>query len=86
MNKFLLAIPAICDFFTSTLHYIALNFISGSIYQMLRGGTIITTCIFSVLVLKIKIQKSQYLGSGLALIGVVIVGVSNYMFSGSSSS
>lgn len=52
MNKFLLAIPAFCDFIASTLQCIALNFISGSVYQMIRGGTIITTAICSKIILK----------------------------------
>ena len=85
MNKFLLAIPAFCDFVTSTLQYIALNFISGSVYQMLRGGTIVTTFIFSIIFLKAKVQKHQIAGSALALIGVLIVGASNMIFSSSSS-
>ena len=55
MNKFLLAIPAFCDFVTSTLQYIALNFIPGSVYQMMRGGTIVTTFIFSIVFLKSKV-------------------------------
>lgn len=85
MNKFLLAIPALCDFITSTLQYIALNFIPGSVYQMMRGGTIVTTFIFSIVFLKSKVQKHQILGSALALIGVLIVGTSNMIFSDSSS-
>lgn len=36
-NPLLLAIPAFCDFLSSTLQYVALNFISASVYQMLRG-------------------------------------------------
>lgn len=55
MNKFLLAVPAFCDFVTSTLQYIALNFIPGSVYQMMRGGTIITTFIFSIVFLRAKV-------------------------------
>lgn len=86
MNKFLLAIPAFCDFVTSTLHYIALNYVAGSIYQMMRGGTIITTFIFSITFLKIKVQPNQIIGCVLALLGVFIVGFSNMKFSDSSSS
>lgn len=85
INKFLFAIPALCDFFSSILHYIALNFISGSVYLMMRGGTIITTFLFSVIFLKIRIQRHQIVGSSLALLGVVIVGASNMLFSNSSS-
>lgn len=85
MNKFLLAIPALCDFITSTLQYIALNFIPGSVYQMMRGGTIITTFFFSICFLKTKVQKSQIAGSALAFVGVFIVGTSNMAFSSGSS-
>ena len=85
MNKFLLAIPALCDFVTSTLQYIALNFIPGSVYQMMRGGTIVTTFIFSIVFLKSKVQPHQIAGSVLALVGVTIVGASNMIFSSSGS-
>lgn len=77
MNKLLLAIPALCDLVTSTLQYVALNFISGSVYQMMRGGTIATTFMFSVFFLKAKVLRHQLIGSLLALVGVVIVGMAN---------
>lgn len=34
VNYFLLMIPAFCDFMTSTLFYIALNFIPLSVFEM----------------------------------------------------
>ena len=81
MNKFLLAIPALCDFIASTLNCIALNFIAGSVYQMIRGGTIVTTFIFSIIFFKTKIKKNQSLGALMAFFGVFIVGASNLLFS-----
>lgn len=81
-----LAIPALSDFITSTLQYVALNFISGSVYQMMRGGSIVTTLLFSVIFLKVKVMKNQILGAVLALVGVGVVGFSNMLFSDSSSS
>ena len=86
MNKLWLAVPAFCDFVTSTLHYIALNFVAGSVYQMMRGGTIVTTFIFSITFLKIKIQPKMIIGSGLALLGIAVVGFSNLWFSSGSAS
>jgi drug/metabolite transporter (DMT)-like permease len=80
MNKFLLAIPALSDFITSTLQYVALNFISGSVYQMLRGGAIVTTFIFSIIFLKIKVKRCQIAGAAMALFGVIVVGISNVAF------
>jgi drug/metabolite transporter (DMT)-like permease len=84
-NKFLLAIPAISDLITSTLQYVALNFVTGSVYQMMRGGSIVTTFLFSIVFLKIKAQKNQVAGSALALIGVLIVGTSSVVFTPQSS-
>ncbi len=80
-----MAIPAISDLITSTLQYVALNFVAGSVYQMMRGGAIVTTFIFSILFLKMKAQRNQVSGSILALIGVMIVGASSLYFSSSSS-
>jgi drug/metabolite transporter (DMT)-like permease len=85
-NKFLLAIPAISDLVTSTLQYVALNFVAGSVYQMMRGGAIVTTFIFSIIFLKMKAQRNQIFGSIFALIGVLIVGASSLIFSSSSDS
>jgi len=86
MNKLWLLIPAASDFITTTLHYIALNFVAGSVYQMLRGGTIITTFILSILLLNINVQRKQIAGSSLAFVGILIVGTSTITFSSSSSS
>jgi drug/metabolite transporter (DMT)-like permease len=53
---------------------------------MMRGGTIITTFIFSIVFLKAKVQRHQIVGSILAFVGVLIVGISNKIFSAGSSS
>lgn len=64
---------------------VALNFISGSVYQMMRGGTIVTTLIFSRIFLKAQVKKNQIMGAILVLLGVFIVGLSNTVFKDSSS-
>lgn len=51
---------------------------------MMRGGSIVTTFIFSIIFLKIKVMKNQIVGAGLALFGVMIVGFSNMIFSAGS--
>lgn len=55
MNVFLYAIPAFIDCLCTTLNLMALNFVPASVYQMLRGGTIATTFLFSVTLLKARI-------------------------------
>lgn len=53
---------------------------------MMRGGSIVTTFIFSIIFLKIKVMKNQVAGSALALFGVMVVGFSNMIFSDNSGS
>ncbi|EAR87949.1 nucleotide-sugar transporter (macronuclear) [Tetrahymena thermophila SB210] len=73
-------IPAICDFISSTLNFTALNFIDSSVYQMLRGGTIIFTSIFSKWMFRKKFLAYRYVGIGQVVVGLVIVGMSNFFF------
>lgn len=50
----------------------------------MRGGAIVTTFIFSIIFLKIRVMKNQVLGAALALFGVMVVGLSNMVFSDAS--
>ncbi len=52
---------------------------------MMRGGSIVTTLIFSIIFLKAKVMKNQIMGGTLVLVGVTIVGLSNMIFSDHSS-
>ncbi|CAD8069359.1 unnamed protein product [Paramecium sonneborni] len=74
------AIPAMCDLTASTLAYISLNYIPPSIYQMLRGGAIISTAVMSKFFLKRKIKNFQWFGCGLVLVGITLVGMSSFLF------
>lgn len=48
-------VPGFWDITLSVMQYMALNFISGSTYKLLSGGAIITTVIFSKILLGIVI-------------------------------
>lgn len=74
-------ICTISNLIANTFQNIALNFISGSVYQMTRGGTIATAFFFSVVYLKNRSKRHQIVGSALAVIGVIVVGVSNVIYS-----
>ncbi|CAD8148425.1 unnamed protein product [Paramecium pentaurelia] len=76
----ILSIPALFDGITSSLQHVALNFIPSSIYQMLRGGLMIVTAAFSKFVLKKKLSNQQQFGILLAILGIFIVGLSNFLF------
>jgi hypothetical protein len=58
MPKLKLSIPSLLDFISSTLSYIAFNYIPGSVYLMFGGGTILTTLLFSQKFLKTKIKNN----------------------------
>ena len=79
-------IPSICDVSLSVLQYTALNFITGSTFRILQGGNLITTVIFSKILLKTKIFRRHWLGCSLSIAGLVIVGVSGFISPNGSSS
>jgi drug/metabolite transporter (DMT)-like permease len=78
-------IPTLLDYVAVVCYYIALNFISGSVYQILRGGTVLTTFLFSYTCLNIRPTRSRIAGCLLVLLGLVIVGLVNFFMSSGSS-
>lgn len=79
------SIPCIFDIISASLLNISLLGLSTSTFQMLRGGVILFTCLFSILILRRKIRNYQYFGIFLTLIGIIIVGLSTMINSSSSS-
>jgi hypothetical protein len=63
---------------------VALTLIPASIYQMLRGMIIIVTSAFSVIFLKRKLYKHHWSAVGVIFTGVLLVGVSAVLNSGSN--
>lgn len=80
-----LAIPATFDFTATTISYIALNWLSPSIYQMLRGALVIITATLSKFFLKRILYKHNYIGISSVFVGVVLVGVSGFVIADNSS-
>lgn len=83
---YLPVIPGIFDLISSILAYIALNLVSGSVWQISRGGVIITTAIFSKICLSKKFTKSAILGCFLAFIGITLVQIFEITLSDKSNS
>ena len=79
-TPFNLIIPALCDFFGSTLMTFGLSMMAGSIYQMFRGSLIIFTAIFSVIFLKNKLYKHHFLALFFVISGLMLVGLSSELF------
>ena len=59
----------------------ALAMISGSSFMMLKGASIVTTLIFSHLMKDIEIKLRHLVGCGLAILGLIIVGLADILLS-----
>jgi len=68
-----------CDIIGTTLLNFALLNMAGSVFQMLRGGIIIVTCLFLVIFLKKNPKNYQWLGVGIVFLGIFIVGLSSQL-------
>jgi drug/metabolite transporter (DMT)-like permease len=79
-SPFLLAIPALCDFFGSTLMTFGLTMMAPSVYQMFRGSLIFFTALFSVIFLKNKLYRHNYLAMVIVISGLIMVGLASQVF------
>ena len=84
-NRLLFAIPASCDILTSTLMLFGLLLVSASVYQMLRGGIVIFTAIFSVIFLKRKLYRHHWIGVGLVMVGLILVSIASLFMANSNA-
>lgn len=81
LNKSLkLSIPAICDLTATTLLNVGLIYIPVSVYQMLRGAIVLSVALLSVIFLKKRITKLEWISLSIVTLGIALVG-----FSGSNS-
>lgn len=75
-ENFKLSIPAICDLSCTTLLNIGLVYTPVSIYQMSRGSVVLFVATLSVIFLKRKITKLEWLSLFLVTLGIGLVGLS----------
>ena len=73
---YIFILPALCDFFGSTIATFGLVYLSSSIYQMMRGILIIFVMILSIIILKSKMVAHNYLGALILIIGLILTGIS----------
>jgi len=79
-SVFLLAIPAACDFFASTLLGFALLNLATSVYQMLRGGLVLVTALLSVIFLGKKQYRHHILGLVIVFFSVFTLGLAGLLY------
>lgn len=78
-TPFKLIVPALCDFFGSTIMTFGLTLMAGSVYQMFRGSLILFTALFSVIFLKNKLYRHHYLALVFVITGLLMVGLASIL-------
>lgn len=76
VSKILLGIPSLLDSVGSSLQNTALLLLPASVNQLLCGGTLITSCLVSKIMLGRSIRRHHWLGNFFALVGFTLVGYS----------
>ena len=74
------------DLLSTLLSYTALNMVDSSVWQISRGGNIITTALLSICFLKRSFGKGALLGCFMAFLGITGVQVVAIVYSSSSES
>lgn len=80
------ALPALFDIFGSSIGTMSLSFLDSSVYQMFRGAIIIFTCIASIIVLKSKYFRHHFLGIGIVVVGLLLIGLKAILVKDSKNS
>eukprot|EP00440_Ansanella_granifera_P026222 gb/GFBE01028477.1/.p1 GENE.gb/GFBE01028477.1/~~gb/GFBE01028477.1/.p1 ORF type:complete len:408 (+),score=79.62 gb/GFBE01028477.1/:1-1224(+) len=73
----LVAIPAVSDLLATAFACIGIMYIPASVWQMLRGATLIFAAIFSIMFLGRKMYGFNWLGLLLCVIGISVVGIAS---------
>lgn len=83
VSPFILAIPAMCDLVGSSLTFLALLMMPGSVYQMIRGAVVFVIALFSYLFLKRRYYRHHYTSLFIVFVGLFLVGLSSVLNSDS---
>lgn len=75
-QTFYLAIPSVCDLLATTLMNMGLLYTPVSTYQMTRGSLVLFVAVFSVVFLRRRIRRLEWLALVFVSLGVAIVGYS----------
>ncbi len=75
----IVSVPSVCDMLGSSMQQIGLIFTPVSIYQMLKGSILLFSAALSVLFLNKKMHRSNWVGVGLCVVALTLVGVSSVM-------
>jgi len=80
VTPWIILIPAMCDLVGSTLTFLALTMMAGSVYQMVRGAIVFITALFSILFLKSKLYRHHVTSLVVVFIGIFLVGLASQIY------
>ncbi|UYV74343.1 SLC35F6 [Cordylochernes scorpioides] len=72
--------PTLCDMTATSLMYLGLTMTYASSFQMLRGAVIVFTGLLSSAFLQRKLDRNQWIGILIVVVGLAIVGASDIIF------
>ncbi|GEQ66363.1 hypothetical protein JCM33374_g26 [Metschnikowia sp. JCM 33374] len=75
-QSMVLAIPSVCDMLATSLMNIGLVYTPVSIYQMTRGAVVLFVAVMSVVFLKRRIRKLEWIALFVVTLGIAVVGYS----------
>ncbi len=84
-NPLVVMFPAFMDLISTILAYSALNMIDSSVWQISRGGNIISVAILSKLLLKTQMSKNGIIGCFIAFLGITGVQIVSILYGSNSS-
>ena len=73
------SIPSVCDLVGSSMQQIGLIFTPVSIYQMLKGSILLFSAALSVMFLKKRMYRHNWVGVSMCVVALSLVGVSSVM-------
>ncbi|ELP90439.1 hypothetical protein EIN_016680 [Entamoeba invadens IP1] len=78
-------IPALCDFCGTYMMNFGLLYVPSSVYQMMRGSTIIFAMFLAIFWRKQKQRAFHFIGVGLIILALILVGCSMFIPTGHST-
>jgi len=78
--------PAMLDMIATSTMYVGLTLTYAGSFQMFRGSVIVFVAILSVVALRRKIAVFQWIGILLVIVGLVVVGASDFLYTSDSAS
>jgi drug/metabolite transporter (DMT)-like permease len=68
-------IPLAMDLFASTLSLTALNYLSGSVFSITSSIVIVSSAVFTKILIKSSFKNNQLIGCLFAVAGVILTGL-----------